>query len=285
MRTLTLRSPAKLNLYLKVMNKRPDGYHTIVTLFERINLCDYIQFKLNAQRKIRIFCDHPDVPTGKKNLVYRVAQLLKDDFAMDEGVDITIQKNIPVAAGLAGGSSNAATALCGLNALWKLGLTKAQLLGYARKIGADVAFFLHDCSWGLGKERGDAIRNLLMDRKLWHILVVPKVKLYARDVYGALNLKLTNPEDNVTILIRNLRKTNLSTAGKMLLNDLESSIFHLCPKILGLKNRIANLKPKGVLVSGSGPAVFGVTESKSEAEYLQSILKKRYRQVFVVKTL
>ena len=285
MRSLTLRSPAKLNLYLKILNKRPDGYHNIVTLFERIDLSDYLQFKLNRDKKIRIFCDHPDVPNGPKNLVYRVAQLLREKFAIEDGVDVTIRKNIPVAAGLAGGSSNAATTLLGLNQLWKLAISKKELLRYARQIGADVAFFIHNCSWGLGTERGDIIQLLPLKRKLWHVLVVPKLKMYSGKVYEGLNLKLTNSGDNVTILIHNLQKNNLPAVGRMFVNDLESSIFCLCPKLLQLKERIFDLRPEGVLVSGSGPAVFGITKSKQHAENLRLILQKRYRQVFVVGTL
>ena len=141
MRRIRLSSPAKLNLFLKVLNKRPDGFHNISTVFERIDLSDEILLKLNPSGGIRIDCVHPQVPGGPKNLVYQAAKLLRDDFRVKEGVDIYIKKNIPVAAGLGGGSGNAATVLKGLNELWELRLSRPQLLSYARRLGSDVAFF------------------------------------------------------------------------------------------------------------------------------------------------
>jgi len=298
-RTLTFRSPAKLNLYLKILNKRKDGYHNLVTLFERINLVDDIKLSPNKVKKIRVFCKHPDVPTDSRNLVHKVARLLKEEFSLEDGVDITITKRIPVAAGLAGGSSNAATTLMGLNMLWKLSLTKPELVKFAKKIGADVPFFLENCSWGLGTDRGDIIKNISIKTKLWHILVVPKKKMLTKKVYNGLSKKrpkgqnlgkkgphtnvLTKQGDNVNILIRNLRKNDLSKVGRFLLNDLEFSAFRLCPNLLELKNNI-NLYTKGAALSGSGPTIFGLAESKKQAERLKAIFAKRYSRVFVVRT-
>ena len=285
MRSITLSSPAKLNLYLKVLNKRPDGYHNIVTLFERIDLCDEITFTLNQDGKIRIQCNHPQVPVGPKNLVYRAARLLQDNFKVKEGVNIKIRKRIPVAAGLAGGSSNAATALLGLNQLWGLHLSRQQLLKYAAEIGSDVSFFLHGCPWALGSQRGEKITRISLKKKLWHVIVVPKVKLYASEVYGALKLRLTKPNDDVNILIHNLKKNDLTTVGHLLWNDLEAPVVKLFPAILKLKEKLKSLNTQGVMVSGSGPAVFVLTQSRQEAQQIQSVLAKRYSQVFVAGTL
>ena len=284
MRSLRLRSPAKLNLYLKVINKREDGYHNLETIFERIDLFDEIALTLNRDGRIRVACDHSDVPVDSSNLVYKVAQLLKDDFALQDGVDIMISKRIPVAAGLAGGSSNAATVLLGLNRLWKLDLSSIELLAYARKIGSDVAFFLYDCSWALGLERGDKIKKLMIPSHLWHILVVPSIKMYSKKVFGALNLELTKQSDDVNILIRSLRKNDIDAVGDALFNGLESTILKLSPPLQDLKERLLGMKTTGVSFSGSGPAVFGLTKTQQEAEALKAILKKQYTQVFVVRT-
>lgn len=315
MSRIVLSSPAKLNLFLKVQNKRPDGYHNIVTVFERVNLVDKIDFCSNSNRNINIKCDHPDVPVGPKNLVYKAAELLQQELGVDQGVKIKIKKRIPVAAGLAGGSSNAATALLGLNHLWKLNLSRAKLLSYARKIGSDVAFFLHDASFGVGTERGDCIKTLNIKTKLWHILVVPRIKMYSWKVYGGLKLPLlhsdlalknhssgatprapyhqrgestnvlTKINDNANILIHNLKKDNVLEVGRLLANDLEAEIIRLSPRLEKLKKRLKSLNTKGVMISGSGPAVFGLTMTKREAESIRSILSKRFAQVFVVKTL
>ena len=311
MSRLVLSSPAKLNLFLKVQNKRPDGYHNIVTVFERIDLADEIDFHSSLNSDINIKCDHPDVPVGPKNLVYKAAQLLQQELGVDQGVRVKIKKRIPVAAGLAGGSSNAATALLGLNHIWKLNLSRAKLISYARKIGSDVAFFLHDASFGIGTERGDRIKKLNIKTKLWHILVVPRIKMYSWKVYGGLKFPdlavkkhssgavlrasqggewgctnvLTKINDNANILIHNLKKDNVLEVGRLLANDLETEILRLSPCLEKLKERLKSLNAKGVMISGSGPSVFGLTMTKRESEVIRSVLSKRFAQVFAVKTL
>ena len=300
MSRIVLSSPAKLNLFLKVQNKRPDGYHNIVTVFERIDLTDEIDFRSTSDGNIYIKCNHPDVPVGPKNLVYKVARLLQQELRVDQGVKIRIKKHIPVAAGLAGGSSNAATALLGLNYIWKLNLSRARLLSYARKIGSDVAFFLHDANWALGTERGDCIKKLNINTKLWHILVIPCIKMYSWKVYGGLSLStlrasqrgkgggtnmLTKINDNANILIRNLKKDNVLEVGRLLANDLEPEIIRLSPCLKKLKERLKSLNAKGVMISGSGPSVFGLTMTKKEADLIRAVLSKRFARVFVVKTL
>ena len=285
MNRFVLSSPAKLNFYLKVQNKRPDGYHNIITVFERIDLADVISFRDTSDGKIRIHCAHPHVPTGRKNLVYRAAQLLQKECGVKRGVKITIDKRIPVAAGLAGGSSNAATALLGLNRLWKLRLAKPKLIAFAKKIGSDVAFFLYDASWGVGRERGDLVKKLQICPKFWHILVVPRVKIYSADVYGALKLQLTKKDDNVKLLIHNLKKGNILEACRQMENDLETEIIRRFSRLKDLKESLKSLGAKGVLISGSGPSVFGVVANKRKAESIRSVLSKRFSQTFIAKTL
>ena len=260
--TITLSAPAKVNLHLNVLGKRPDGFHNIETIFERIDLCDQLHFKLLPKKEIRIRCDHPHVPCGPKNLVYKVASQLQKDFQPKTGVEITIRKKIPVAAGLAGGSSNAATTLLGLNYLWQLKLKKSQMVEYASQVGSDVAFFLYDTSFGLGTDRGQVITPLKIRQKLWHILVVPKVKVYAKDVYQNFRLKkcssgakkaknqglpadllveenmLTNISDNANILIHYLRNKSFLDIISHISNDLEKTVIDLCPKLSALQERL-----------------------------------------------
>ena len=285
MKRLILSSPAKLNLALRVVNKRPDGYHNLKTLFERINLCDDIHIVSRNDGKIRIICSHPHVPQGIKNFVYRAAKLMQDDNNVSRGADITIVKRIPVAAGLAGGSSNAATALLGLNNVWNLGLTKDKLLQYGRKIGSDVPFFLYDYSWGLGTRCGDYVKEVPISTKIWHILVIPRIKMYSREVFTRFKMQLTKTTDNVNILIRSLRNNNIKRVEKMLFNDLESTILKICPRLLNAKERLKAFNLKGVAFSGSGPAVFGLTKSKQQAEGFKKVLDKIYSQVYIVRIL
>jgi len=308
---LALRSPAKLNLYLKIQNKRSDGFHNILTLFERISLADELRFVSSKNPSIQIQCDHPHVPTGPKNLVFKAIKLLQSELGVKQGMKVHIKKNIPVAAGLGGGSSNAATTLLALNQLWSLKLSKKKMQNYALQLGSDVPFFLFNASWATGEGRGEQIREINIKSKYWHILVVPKVKVYTQKVYeglkinpeltrnnslndkmrgpngikgGATNL-LTKMRDNVNILIHNLMDSNILESCVIFENDLETVAIKLCPSIGRLQQRLKLLGAKGVMVSGSGPSVFGLTESKSEAEIIKAELSKRYQRVFVVRTL
>lgn len=293
MRRIRLVSPAKLNLFLKVLNKRPDGFHNITTVFERIDLSDEIRLTLNSSGAIRINCAHPQVPRGPKNFVYQAAKLLREDFRIKEGVDIYIKKNIPVAAGLGGGSGNAATVLKGLNGLWKLGLNRPQLLSYARRLGSDVAFFLYDCPWGLGTGRGDFIQKLDVKARLRHVLVVPCVKIYSGQVYQGLGIglgrrsprkMLTKRNDNVSIFLHHLRRSDVAQIGQGLVNDLERAVLLLSPQLGKLKERLKSLDTKGVMISGSGPCVFAIVETEQQAKDIQRILSGRFSRVFVART-
>jgi 4-diphosphocytidyl-2-C-methyl-D-erythritol kinase len=282
---LTVCSPAKLNLVLDVLGKRPDGFHELRTIFERISLVDQITLTRNKSGKIRVRCAHPHVPLSSRNLAFKAAMMLSRDFSVSDGLDIDIIKNIPVAAGLAGGSSNAAAVLSGLNRLWQIGLTKAQLAGYAARLGSDVAFFIHDISYGLGTGRGELIRPLDIRTKLWHVLVTPRVNIYTKEVFARLKLKLTNKKDNVNILLPFLRKGDLVRLAGALSNDLEPAILSLRPDFINIKNKLLDAGAAGVCFSGSGPSVFACVQSRQHAESLRAKFDRRYTQVFVVSTL
>jgi len=289
MKSISLLSPAKLNLFLKVVNKRPDGYHNLVTLFERINLCDKITLTLTRKPGIQVSCDQADVPVGPKNLGFKAARLLMEKFQVRNGVRIHIKKMIPVAAGLGGGSSNAATVLLGLNKLWSLSLSRQELVGLAREIGSDVPFFLYNYRWAIGTQRGDVIEKVTLRTILWHVLVVPRVKVYSREVFTRLRvaqkMQLTKKIADVNMLTRALRKSDLSYVSELLSNDLESTVTQLHPNILHLKDKIRSLSIFGACLSGSGPAIFGLTGSQRHAEDIKLYLAKIYKQVFVVRTL
>ena len=282
---LTVLSPAKLNLVLDVLGKRPDGFHELRTIFERISLADQITLSRNKSHKISIHCAHPHVPRGPGNLVFKAAMMLAKDFSISEGLDINIIKNIPVAAGLAGGSSNAAAVLSGLNRLWQLGLSSKELTGYAARLGSDVAFFLYNTPYALGTGRGELIKPLGIRTKLWHVLVTPRVKMLTKDVFGRLKLNLTNKKDNVNILLPFLRKGDLVQLAGALSNDLEPAILSLRPDFVNLKKKLLDAGTLGVCFSGSGPSVFALAESQKHALSLRAKFDKRYTQVFVVSTL
>ncbi|MFH0858237.1 MAG: 4-(cytidine 5'-diphospho)-2-C-methyl-D-erythritol kinase [Candidatus Omnitrophota bacterium] len=164
---LTLNSYAKLNLYLSVLGMRRDGYHNILTIFERISLADKIVLKNRADNKINLICEKKGLPLDHcENLAYKSAKLLQQSFKLNKGVDIEIIKNIPIGSGMAGGSSNAAYTLIGLNKLWNLKLKQTQLTSLAAKIGSDVPFFIYDSSFAIGKGRGERIKPLKSLKRL-----------------------------------------------------------------------------------------------------------------------
>ncbi|MFH1645089.1 MAG: 4-(cytidine 5'-diphospho)-2-C-methyl-D-erythritol kinase [Candidatus Omnitrophota bacterium] len=158
MRSITVKAPAKINLFLDVLNKRPDGYHNIVTIFQRIALYDTIKVKKTA-KYISLLCDSSDVPSGKNNIVYKAAKLMRAELGIKDGLDITLKKRIPVCAGLGGGSSDAAAVIKAINLIFNLNLSPGRLRAIAANVGADVPFFLTDESCAIGRGVGERLRG------------------------------------------------------------------------------------------------------------------------------
>jgi len=269
---MTIRAPAKINLHLRILRKRPDGYHDIETIFERIALFDRITLRSSKNGKIRIFCDNPAVPKGKTGLAYRAAALLRKEFRIKDGIDVRIVKKIPVAAGLGGGSSDAAGILTGLNKIWRLSLNAARLSEFGKKLGADVSFFLKDCSFAAGTERGDAITPLRCRKKFWHLLISPPVRLLSKDMYGAYKKK--------------------SCPSSFFSNDLEQIVLKKAPLVARIKRALKKVGLTYSLVSGSGPSVFSLFESRKEAVRARELLLRRFPfvknrgwQIFIVPTM
>lgn len=297
MEKLALNSYAKLNLYLRVLNKRGDGYHNIETLFERIDLCDKIIITVRPDKKIRIISGSPYIPKDSSNLAFKSAKLLQNSFNVNKGADIKIIKRIPVGSGMGGGSSNAAAVLTALNKLWELNLNRRQLAVYGGKLGADVPFFIYDTSFAIGRHRGDKIRSLsnLNNLKLTHILVVPRIKVGTPEIYAKWDeLKasknkietLTIPQFNAKLLTSAISGNTLSLINKSLFNSLEQVTSELYPEIRHIKEELVRLGLRTVLMSGSGPTVFGFVHSGKEVQSLYRQLKKnRFWRVFVTHTV
>lgn len=287
---MILNSYAKLNLYLEVVNKRPDHYHNLKTVFERIDLADRIILKSRPDKKIKVICRSSLVPKDSLNLAFKSAKLLQDTFGVNIGADIKIIKRIPVGSGLGGGSSNAASVLLGLNKLWKLNLEQNKLVDLAKQIGSDVPFFIYGLPFALAELRGDKISPLkaLNKLRLWHILVVPKIKVSTPIIYAEWDRysKLTRPKYNVKILTLALRKRDFVLLSKALFNSLEGVTLKLYPQAMRVKERLKLLGLKSILMSGSGPAIMGIVSSKKEAIALREQLKgSRFWQPFVTRTV
>jgi len=288
---LNLKSFAKVNLFLKVLRKRSDGYHSLKTIFERINLTDSIALKNRRDNLIRVKCSDKTLPCGEANLCFRAAKLLRDKFFPSGGVDIRITKRIPVGAGLGGGSGNAAAVLSGLNKLWGLKLSRVKLAKLAARIGSDAAFFIYDLPFAMGSGRGERVKPLdnLRKSRLWHLLVVPKIHVSTPLIYENWDnfTGLTKPHCDVKILLLALAKKGLPLKPGLLFNSLEQVTIRLYPEVKRVKYALSKLGLNSVLMSGSGPAVFAITSSAKEALRLAGIIRKSHKswRVFAVSTV
>ncbi len=286
-RRLRILSPAKVNLFLNVRFKRKDGYHEIQTLFERISLADELIFT-HRPSGIRIETDSKSLPRGPKNIVTRAAQLLRDEFKIKTGVLIRIRKRIPVAAGLGGGSSNAAATLLGLNRFWKRGLSRKALLKLASKLGSDVPFFILETPYAVGEGRGEILNKIAYrGPKMWHCIVKPPFLISTKEAYQALSpSSLTPKKTNARMLLRSFQEGSTPRLSKLLQNSLEAALNKRVTTILEIKKKLLNQRALGSLMSGSGSAVFGIFRTGEAARRAARFLRRENKgwQVFVAST-
>jgi 4-diphosphocytidyl-2-C-methyl-D-erythritol kinase len=255
-------APAKVNLFLEVLGKRPDGYHEIATLMLAIDLADELDFAPADAGELSLTCDDPSLSTGPDNLVMKAADRLRTETGCSLGARIALRKRIPWAAGLGGGSSDAAATLEGLNELWKLGLSQAALARIGAEIGSDVPFFLNGpAAWCTG--RGEVVTPVLVGRPLDLVLVKPTAGLSTADVYRRLSVP-ARPVDG-TAAREALASGDVEGLGKALFNRLEEPAFELNPAVAEAARRVQGVGAAGSLMSGSGSALFALCRSPSEA--------------------
>ena len=265
---LRLRANAKINLFLEVLDKRPDGYHNIETVFQSIALHDVIVLRENAQMGVEIKCDHPHVPLDSSNLAYRAAELLLSESGKRYGVQICIAKRIPIGAGLAGGSTDAAATLIGLNALWGLGYSSEDLVCMGGELGADVPFCIVGGT-ALGRGRGDELTQLAPFPETHLVIANPGFQVSTAWAYGSLkNLGLTRTRKSGNILIGKMQQRDVSGAGKELFNIFESVVAEEHPLVCGIKEEFVRSGALGVLMTGSGPTDFALARDMSNARYI-----------------
>jgi len=264
-----IRAPAKVNLFLRVVGTRRDGYHLLDTLIVPVSLYDVIEIRrVPAQPqqasnpRIRITCDDPTVPLGQENLAYRAAQLLLEQLDRRTNIDIHIQKRIPIGAGLGGGSTDAAATLVGLNRLFNLKLSAARLERLALRLGADVPFFIR-AHPARAHGVGEVLRPVRVLGVFWLVILYPGFPVTTAWVYRKLPKKLTKPTSGNSIRISLKRFDRLAD---VLVNDLESVTLERYPKIRSLKEKLLREGAAGGLMTGSGSAVFGVFGSKGLAQ-------------------
>lgn len=275
---LTLPSFAKINWTLEILGRRQDGYHELRTLLQTVNVADELIFEY-IEQGIEIVCDHPDVPCDETNLVYRAARLLSDFAGIEKGVRVTIHKRIPTAAGLGGGSSNAAVTLMALQKLWNVELASRELFEMGAKLGADVPFFFMGGTC-LGVGRGDEVYPLADIEAEYLLLVNANILVPTREVYANLPPRLTNPEA-VTKMPTSFvtAYTSAITSDERicligLQNDLEMPVLARHQLLEEIKERLKRAGASGVLMSGSGSTIFGIFDTEAARSNAQGELSQ-----------
>jgi 4-diphosphocytidyl-2-C-methyl-D-erythritol kinase len=256
---LTVRCNAKVNLYLKVLARRPDGFHDIETVFHSIALHDTLTLRPTSGA-MTLSCDAGIVPTGPENLALKAAAVVLE--GTPHGVDIHLAKRIPVGAGLGGGSADAAGTLIGLNSLFGLGRSAAELQAMAEGLGADVKFLLEGgCAEGRG--RGDELRPIPAMPALPILLALPGLNVSTAWAYDSLKMRLTSQEHGFKMITSALDRGDIACVFDLLSNDFEGLIFDNYPSVGRIKEDLLGCGAKAALMSGTGPVVYGIFETEA----------------------
>jgi len=274
---------AKINLGLYVLGKRADGYHDIWTIFQELEFHDTLSFRQQTDT-LTVTTDHPSLPVGEDNLVWRAIRLLHQRTACPETVAVHIEKHIPLGAGLGGGSSNAAAALRGMNRLFQLGLSQPELAALGAELGSDVSFFLYGGT-ALATGRGEQIQPLAGFPSVWVLLVNPGIHVSSEWAYKNLNLKLTNLEEVISVLpaLDNIVITGVQRFP--LRNMLEEPVIPKYPVIRSIKAQLLDHGAEWAMMSGSGSTVFGIFSSKAAAEKARQHIERPDWLVVVTHTI
>jgi len=270
--TVTLRAYAKINLTLEVTGRRPDGYHEIISILQAISLCDTV----TAEEASRLSLESPDLGCHPdENLVARAAWLLQAEHAPGRGASLRLEKRIPAAAGLGGGSSDAAAALVALNRLWELGLTRQELTRLAARLGSDVPFFLHGPT-ALASGRGDLLTELPALDSMWLLLVVPPVQIAAktRTLYGSLT-PADYSDGSASLKVAEGLLAGRGLDVHSLCNAFERPAFGRYPIIAQYRDELKACGAPFVCLSGSGPSLFTLVESRTQAQAVFGALQSK----------
>ncbi|HHV71375.1 MAG TPA: 4-(cytidine 5'-diphospho)-2-C-methyl-D-erythritol kinase [Clostridia bacterium] len=279
---LKVKAKAKINLYLDVLYKRADGYHEVKMVMQSVDLADIIEL-VPVSEGISVFSDLPYLPNDERNLAYRAAVLLQEKYNVDQGVRIYLEKRIPVAAGLAGGSTDAAAVLMALNKLWKLNLPLSELEQLAAELGSDVPFCLYGGT-ALAEGRGELITPLPSLGKFWTVIATPSFSVSTAEVYRSLDLGRLKEKKDLAEMIRGLERDKPDLIVKNLYNALETVTAERYEEINLLKASALEEGALAALMSGSGPSVFALAPSKSVAQAIFRRWKRMEKKVFVTTT-
>lgn len=284
MKKITINAHAKVNLSLDVLRRKENGYHELEMIMQQISLKDIVTITETNKNTIEIKCNNPNVPTDHKNIAHRAASVISERYNKNTGLVIDIEKNIPVSAGLAGGSTNAAAVLVGLNEIWNLQLTTQELMAIGLELGADIPF----CIMGgtaLAEGIGEKLTPLPSFKNKHLLLVNPDISVSTADVYKSLDIDNIKNRPQTELLIEAIERDDQYTVAKNMKNVLESVTIEQLPIISEIKEMMIEQGAIGSLMSGSGATVFGIFETHSQLEKCKTQIEKQFKTTIATTTI
>ena len=281
---MNIKAYAKINIALDVIGKREDGYHLLKMIMQTIDLYDLIDVKEIEEDKIIISCNKSFIPTDERNLAYKAAKLFKEKYNISKGVKINIVKNIPMSAGLAGGSTDAAGVLKLMNKVFNINDNDKNLMDLSLKIGADVPYCIKGGT-ALCEGIGELITPLKDFKNKVLVLVKPSFGVSTKEVYGKLDITKIFKHVNVDEIINGIEEDSLQSVCSNMKNILENVTLRINPSIKLIKNDMWKQGSLGVMMSGSGPTVFAFFEDMVKAQKCYDAMKRQYRDVFITRTI
>lgn len=282
MEEILVKCPAKINLSLDVIGKRNDGYHELQMIMQSVALYDEILIE-KSSKGITVNCDNLLVPDGEKNICYKIASILFERYKLNGGININIKKQIPVAAGLAGGSTDAAGVIEGINSLYGLDMSIDEMLQIGKCVGADVPFCVYKGT-ALAKGVGEFLTRL-NGVDAWVVLAKPDISVSTAGVFSEFKLDEIIKRPDTELMIKLINEGNLEGLAENMVNVLETVTIKKYPIISEIKNIMLEFGASGSLMSGSGPTVFGIFQSKSVGEKCYHRLRDYLKEVYFVKTV
>lgn len=270
---MRLRALAKINLGLDILRKREDGYHEVRMIMQTIQMYDVLKMKKVKKPGISLSVNYPYIPSDERNLVYKAAKLLMDEFQVKEGVDICLEKFIPVAAGMAGGSSDAAAAMVGINQLFKLGLSERELMDRAVNIGADVPYCIMRGT-ALAEGIGEKLTKIAQIPDCFVLIGKPGISVSTKMAYESLQLDKISSHPDIDGMIRDIENGDLLTMTEKMGNVFEPGIIEKYPVIGEIKDLMEDNGALKAMMSGSGPTVFGIFDDREKMEAAAAVLRE-----------
>ncbi len=279
---IKIKARAKINLAINVLGKRKDNYHELEMVMQTIDLYDEITLEEIQDNQIVVNTNIKFLPNDETNIAYQAARLIKDKYKINSGIKINIEKNIPVSAGLAGGSTDAAAVLKGLNQLWNLNIPEKEWMILGKQLGADVPFCIKGGA-ALAEGIGEVLTPIkAIDR--WVVLVKPTLFISTADVYKNLNIDNLNQKSNIKELIKGIENDQLDMIHNNMINHLETVTAKKYEVIEEIKAKLIECQADMALMSGSGSAVFGLYRDYKKAKNAYKNISKIYSNTFLVKT-